>query len=226
MKKYIFLLVLFSASTPNSLWSAEAGPSFSELTQAISRRGIYSLSKSIPALSVWESQRGSSASSKLMEVAVKRKRKPNIKLPKIDVRSGLSDGGFYYGITRDTLTQASTAKAKRRMNLSDSMYEALEELKFLRQEMEKMRKEVQTLRGKMFMDEDLEVDSEEDKAKKIMLQRRRAKEADKLSTDIENWASQILEETEEDGWKPVECSKMMRKSLNPEGQTIASLKVR
>lgn len=227
MKKYTFLLTLFWASLPDdSLLRVEAGPPFSKLTQGVSRRGLHSLSKSIPALSVWESQRGSRSASKSVEVAVKRKRKPDIKLPSIDLRSEFANGGFYYGITRSTLTKASKVEAKKRMNLSDSMSEALEELKFLRLEMETMRKEVQILRGKMFLDEDVEVDSEEEKAKKIVFQRRRAKEADKLSAEIETWAKKILEETEENGWRQVECSKMMRKSLNPEGRTSVSIKVR
>eukprot|EP00980_Cylindrotheca_fusiformis_P028394 scaffold22596_cov131-Cylindrotheca_fusiformis.AAC.23 len=223
MKKCIFLLSLFSVS--NWSCSAEGGPSLSRLTQAVSRRSLYSFSRSIPALSVWTSRRGSTTHSKSVEVAVKKRRRPNITFPTIDVRSGLLSGsGFYYGIASDTLSKASSGEPKRRRNLSDSMYEALEELKFLRQEMETMRKEVQSLRGKMLVDGDIEVDSEEEKAKKVVLQRRRAKEADRLSIEIENWANQILDETEEDGWKPVECSKRLRKSLDPEGQTTASIK--
>jgi hypothetical protein len=225
MRRYAFLLVLLSASSSlDSFWSAEAGPSFSELSQEISRRGKFSLLESIPALSVWEKQRG--ALSKTLEVAVKRKQKPSpIHLPKIDVRSQLGNNGFYYGITPSTLTKACNKGETKKMNLNDSMFEALEELRMMRQEMEKMRKEMQTLRGKMLLDGDFEVeDTEEEKAKKAMLQRRRAKECEKLSAEIENWAKKIMKETEDDGWKLVDCSKMMRKSLNPTGRTTASIK--
>lgn len=225
MKRFLLLLALFSASP--SINSVEAGPSFSQWTEGFSRRGKFSLSRSIPALSLWEKQR--EASSKTLEVAVKRIRKHSsiVKLPKIDVSSELGKSGVYYGITPATLTKASSkGDTKKRMNLNDSMYEALEELRILRQEMEKMRKEMQTMRSNMLLDGDLEVeDTEEEKDRKMMLHRRRAKETEKLSLEIENWAYQILKETEAEGWKDVDCSKMMRKSLNPTGRTTASIKV-
>ena len=46
------------------------------------------------------------------------------------------------------------------------MYEALEELKSMRKEMEQMRADMQKLRWKMLMDGDLEEDSEEAKEKR------------------------------------------------------------
>jgi len=153
-----------------------------------------------------------------MEVAVKQKRLPA-------AGRNLVDGsGFYYGISENTLSKTSKPPAEKRLSLSDSMYEALEELKTMRKEMEQMRRDMQKLRWKMLMDGDLEDDSEEAKEKRKMLKRKRAKEADAVSKEIEKWAQQVMLETEEDGWKNVECSKMMRKSLNPDGLTTASIK--
>lgn len=219
MKKVLLLLVLLAF--PNTLPLVEGGPNLSGLTKNVARRGVYSqLSKSIPALSVWESNKGQCCSRRSMDVAVKEKRP-------LDLRQKLVDGGgFYYGITGDTLSKASKPSTKKRLSLSDSMCEALEELKTLREEMEKMRADMQKLRWKMLMDGDLEGDNEENKEKQIILKRKRVKEADSLSKEIEKWAQHILLETEEDGWKNVECSKMMRKSLNPNGLTTASIKVR
>lgn len=222
MKKFVFYLSLFAVMPSNS----EAGPPFSKVAHEISRRGRFTLSQSIPALSVWESNNGPPRSKGVFEVAKRARRKlkiPQIDIPRIDVNPGLVGGGFYYGITREILKKASTADPNKRMSLSDSMYEALEELKSLRQEMEKMRNEMRTLRGKID-DDDIEGDSEEERARKMMAQRKRAKECEKLSREIEKWAKKIISETEEDGWKPVECSKLFCKSLNPSGRTTAYLK--
>lgn len=190
----------------------------SELTQSVARRGVHSLSKSIPALSVWEKRQGRRSCRKSLEVALKRKRP-------LDLRQKLSDGGgIYYGITGDTLSKAMNSQTEKRMSLSDSMSEALEELRAMRQEMEKMRSEMKTLRWKLMMDGDLEEDSEEKREREMMSKRKHAKEAEILSKEIERWAREVMLETEEDGWKIVECSKMMRKSLNPDGLTKASIK--
>jgi len=213
----VFLFLVLSAF-PNTVLFVEGGPNLSDLTQSVARRGVYSLSESIPALSVWEDRRGRCSSRKSVEVAVKRKRP-------LDLKQKIADeGGFYYGITEDTLTKASNSPTEKRMSLSDSMSKALEELITMRQEMEKMRSEMQTLRWKLMMDGDLEEDSEEKRERDMMLKRKRGKEADSLSKEIESWAKEVMLETDEDGWKNVECSKMMRKSLNPDGLTKASIK--
>jgi hypothetical protein len=139
----------------------------------------------------------------------------------------LKGGGFYYGVTAKTLSTATAAStAERKPNLSESMFEALEELKYLRQEMETMRKDMQKLRQKMVEDGDLEEDPEEMKAKQLVMNRKRQKKCEKLAVEIEEWAQQILRETEDDGWKEVQCSKMMRKNLNPTDRTTTYCKVR
>jgi len=144
-------------------------------------------------------------------------------------------GGLYYGISLDSLNKAtnnndnSVSVRRKRPNLSDSMDEALEELRGMRIEMEMMRKEMQSLKRKMITMNGEEGDSEEDKeevkAQARLAQRRKAKECEKLAAEIEEWAMKILEETEEDGWKEVTCNKMMRGSLNPTERTKAYLKV-
>ena len=135
-------------------------------------------------------------------------------------------GGIYYGITSQTFHKANTTPVdKRRPRLSDSMLEALEELKIMRLEMEMMRKEMQSLKRKMISNGELDEDPEEAQAQARSAKRRRAKECEKLAGEIEEWAMKILDEDEEDGWREVACNKMMRGSLNPTERTKAYLKV-
>lgn len=105
------------------------------------------------------------------------------------------------------------------------MFEALEELKIMRMEMEMMRKEMQSLKRKMIADGNLEEDVEEAQAQARLAKRRREKECEKLAAEIEEWAMKILDEDEDEGWKEVACNKMMRGALNPTERTKAYLKV-
>jgi hypothetical protein len=206
-------------------------PALSNVIEGISRRGYATLTRSVPALSVYNRREGA-LSKETLEVAVKGKKR-RLKLPQVNINvdavaSQLEDGGFYYGITPKTLSKASTSSSgeKRRPRLSDSMQEALEELKVMRIEMETMRKEMQSLRRNMSPDgEYLEEESEEQKAELVRARRRRQRDSEKLATEIEQWTQQILNETEEDGWKEVACHKMMRNSVNPTGRTKTYLKV-
>jgi len=234
--KWLFVLsTLFGASLP-FLSPVAASPSMSKVVQSISRRGHLTLAQSVPALSVYQvpqslSQKSPSkfrsrhpAQDQVIEVAAVKKRRLNF--PTVD-KSKLQTGGFYYGITANTLSKASSIdETKRRPRLSDSMYEALEELRMMRMEMETMRKEMQTLKRKMVTDGQLEDDSEEAKAQTRLAKWRRARECEKLAGEVEEWAMQIIKEGEDDGWKPVTCNKMMRASLNPTDRTRAYLKVR
>lgn len=88
--------------------------------------------------------------------------------------------------------------------------------------METMRKEMQTLQRKMNGEE--EEDSEEMKAEARLAKRRRARDCERLAGEIEEWATGILKEGEDDGWKEVSCNKMMRGSLNPTSRTKAYIK--
>eukprot|EP00339_Tiarina_fusa_P001323 CAMPEP_0117021212 /NCGR_PEP_ID=MMETSP0472-20121206/16029_1 /TAXON_ID=693140 ORGANISM="Tiarina fusus, Strain LIS" /NCGR_SAMPLE_ID=MMETSP0472 /ASSEMBLY_ACC=CAM_ASM_000603 /LENGTH=537 /DNA_ID=CAMNT_0004726629 /DNA_START=99 /DNA_END=1712 /DNA_ORIENTATION=- len=238
-------LIVFSSSFSTCLASATSGngsgpsSSFSDVVSQISRqgqatwsrstnavqqimsnRGQATLTRSIPALSLYNGEKD--LTRKTLEVSsVKRKRRRQLQIPK----EQLKGGGFYYGVSTKTLTKASTpSTAAKKPKLSDSMFEALEELKYLRLEMETMRKEMQTLRQKMIEDGDLEENPEEMKAKQLAMNRKRQKKCEKLAEEIEEWAQQILRETEDDGWKQVQCSKMMKKSVNPTQRTTAYLK--
>lgn len=121
---------------------------------------------------------------------------------------------------------ATKDESKRKPRLSDSMYEALEELRMMRMEMETMRKEMQSLKRKMMADGQMEDDSEEAKTQMRLAKWRRARECEKLAAEVEEWAMKIIKEGEEDGWKEVPCNKMMRGALNPTERTKAYLKVR
>jgi hypothetical protein len=57
-----------------------------------------------------------------------------------------------------------------------------------------------------------------------MARRKRQKEAERLAKEIEIWAHQMLQEGEEDGWKPVECNKMIRNTINQNERTTAYIK--
>lgn len=230
-RELFFLLSLLSST---SLCSAGIPvlPPLSNVLEGISRRGYATLTRSVPALSVYNRREGA-LSKETLEVAVKRK-KVRLQLPKVNINvdavaSQLEEGGFYYGITPKTLSKASTSSSeekRRRPRLSDSMQEALEELKGMRMEMETMRKEMQSLRRNISPDgEYSEEESEEQKVELVRAKRRRQRDSEKLATEIEQWTQQILEETEEDGWKEVACHNMMRKSVNPTGRTTTYLKV-
>ena len=208
--------------------NAAAAPNFSHLITQVSRRSRTTLAQSIPALSTFRVREGSEAERnrhQVVETAVKKPptKKRQLSLPKVPTNA-LESGGFYYGISPDTYTKA-TKPVPKKLTLSDSMFEALEELRIMRQEMETMRKEMQGLKRKI-VNGDYEPDSEEDRAQAQLMRKRRARESEKLASDIEKWALRMLEEDEEDGWQEVTCSRMMRGSLDPTGRTTAYLKVR
>jgi START domain len=223
------------------------------LIQHTTRRGQATLAHSIPALSVYSRRKDKAGSKRsrrdlnngisdreLVEVAVKQK-KPSKdgssgprSLPNpLEITSTFVDhAGFYYGIDTKTISKHSAEgnpKRPRKPKLQDSMTEALEELRILRQEMERMRQEVHTLKLKMVGEDEEELsavqpDSEEVQARKRKMLRKKQKEAERLAADIESWAQQLLQEGEEEGWKQVECNKMIRGSLNEGERTSAYMK--
>ncbi len=208
-----------------------AASSFSDIVQSISRRGHATLARSVPALSVYHVPQGSSMNAcerrqhEVIEVVATIRKKRRLNLPTVD-KSHLQSGGFYYGIASKTLSKASAGgESKRRPTLSDSMYEAVEELRKMRIEMEAMKKEMQTLKRKMIDDGDLEEDSEESRTQARLAKKRKARDCEKLAAEIEEWAMRMIQEGEEHGWKEVSCNKMMRGSINPTERTQAYLKV-
>jgi len=137
--------------------------------------------------------------------------------------------GFYYGIDPERMIpKGGRPREPRPPKLEDSMVLALEELKMLRLEMERMRTEIQQLTRKTIGDDDDEssyyIDDHSSAETKANALRKRRKEAEILAAEIESWATAILEEGEEDGWTPVECSKMIRASVNGMERTKAFMK--
>lgn len=135
--------------------------------------------------------------------------------------------GFYYGIDTEKMIPKGRTRKPRPPKLQDSMVLALEELKMLRLEMEGMRTEIQQLKRKMIGDDDessFYTDQHASPEAKAKALRKRRKEAEKLAAEIESWAIEMIEEGEEDGWVPVECSKMIRASMNRMGRTTAFMK--
>jgi len=134
--------------------------------------------------------------------------------------------GFYYGIDAQTMISSGGPRKPRPPKLEDSLITAIEELKLMRQEMEQMRLEMQQLKRKMLGDDDssFQIDDYASSETKEKALRKRQKEADKLAAEIESWAETLLTEGEEDGWSPVECSKMIRASVNGMERTTAFIK--
>ncbi len=119
----------------------------------------------------------------------------------------------------------------RQVALSQVMTETLDELRIVREEMEALRRELRALKKRMSgdsMDEEDEVGREE--RQKILLARRkqRQREFDRLAREIERWAEQALfhEDGEQDGWKEVQCNKLIQHAFNRKGNIRAYVKVR
>jgi hypothetical protein len=210
------------------------------IVQEISRRGQITLTRSIPALRDTTTKRIKSISSINGEKQALLRNKDtlveavSVKIKSKEIMRSILDfqkSGFYYGIDPNTMMPKKTdnSRAKQRPpKLKDTMNEALVELKLLRQEMERMRIEMQQLKRKMVgEDDDENIDeysSEEAKANGMMIRRKRKKDAEKLAGEIETWANAILQEGEEDGWKRLECNKMVRASVNGMERTTAYMK--
>jgi hypothetical protein len=137
--------------------------------------------------------------------------------------------GFYYGIDPERMIpKGGSPRKPRPPKVEDSMVLALEELKMIRLEMERMHTEIQQLKRKMVGDDGDEssyyIDDHSSAESKANALRKRRKKAEKLAAEIESWATTILKEGQEDGWTPVECSKMIRASVNGMERTTAHMK--
>lgn len=173
---------------------------------------------------------------------------PNLPLPPRPSFNVNVDPKFFIGITPETMVSKTTAAQQQRppkrkkMDLQEGMFEALEELRTMRREMEEMRKELAKLKQLQMGTEEAEptavavVDEEQTRA--ALAQRRRAYE--KLAKEVERWAEEILfpstsnsnsnsnsnsgEVDDNDDWTEVQCHKMLRNKFNPDGRTRAYLK--
>ena len=109
-------------------WQTElvTASSLLDIAESISRRGYSTLARSVPALSVYhvppgfKSWNGDNSSRKfdnqVIEVSTAtttKRKKRRMNLPSVD-RSQLESGGFYYGITTKTLSQAGSGNESKR----------------------------------------------------------------------------------------------------------------
>jgi hypothetical protein len=99
------------------------------------------------------------------------------------------------------------------------MSEALEELREMRHEMEALRREMVSMQRRLSgkAGELLAEEIPEDNSPRTMLARRkRQKDFERVSFEVEKWAEHLLFEEggEEDGWKEIKCSKMFRNKFN------------
>jgi len=132
--------------------------------------------------------------------------------------------------------------------LADVMGETLRELREMREDIAYLRDEMRVMKMKMDgrsvsfdeeEDEDLDVDESQGilvekeiggKEERMELgsllgRRNRAKEFDKIGTEVEEWAKNILHrEGEEEGWQEISCNKFVRKKFNRAGTTTCYLK--
>ena len=144
-RHFLFLLAVLFETFPCSV----GGPaSIFKTAEGVSRRGQTTLSKSIlPALSIFKSRQERECPP-ILEVSTKRRKIIPAQARKA-IGSQLQSGGFYYGISSQTMDKANHHSGEKTPRLKDSMLEALEELRLLRHEMEAMRKEMQRMKRKM-----------------------------------------------------------------------------
>jgi len=172
-------------------------------------------SLSIPALST--KRLNTFLSQTMQEVKLKKPQK--FPLPS-------APAGYYYGIPPHLLEK----RREKRQSLATVMSEALEELREMRQEMEALRREMismqRRLGGKATSDLLAAEEVQPSQPNTLMARRKRAKDFERVSGDVEKWAEQLLfiEGGEEDGWKEIHCSKMFRNKFSKGADTKCYLK--
>jgi len=147
----------------------------------------------------------------------------------------LNGNGAYYGIPEEYLsptapTQSNNAAPsrpfrRRRPSISDSMTEALQELRSLRTEMEQLQRDMDYLKQNTVpQSSKLLTDSNEmaTTTPKQAYTAQQKREFELVRTKIEAWGAKVLAET--DGWEEVSCNKMMRGAFNKSGRTRAYMK--
>lgn len=169
--------------------------------------------RSVPALSTGRSQ------DHVAEVAVKTKRS----LPRLDdprIYKEFVKTGTYYGLAPSTLKKATSRNGdhKPRVNVKDTVSQTLAELRSMRLEMEALRKELYEIRRSAFGLPEAEPDGEE----AVLARKKRVKEYDRISKDVEKWADRLLFRNNDNEWTEVKCNKVMR-HLNAGERTKAYL---
>jgi hypothetical protein len=211
--------------------------------------GPHGLLRSVPALRLYSStkERGNAGNGTsrgpLLELTaeVSTKVRKQVQSMAEDVLRGakgsLSSSGLYYGVSPETL-QRHTARANRgsieyvtphRKGMRDTMSDTLEELRLMRQEMEALRKELREMQSSFqtgqLEDQELRATGEGpgDELAAAVKRRKRQREFEQISVEVERWAERVLDEGEEEGWAEIKCNKMFQ-SMNRDGRTRAYLK--
>jgi len=139
----------------------------------------------------------------------------------------LSSSGTYYGVApKKVSSYTSSDPKKKRTSVKDAMSQALDELHAMRLEMEALRREMQDMKRQVVGGEPVEAESQEEVGVGALIHRRqRAREFDKIGSEIERWAEDLFQQDGEvDGWKEVKCNKVVLSTFNKEGRTKAFLK--
>jgi hypothetical protein len=182
----------------------------------------------------------------IQEVAVKTMKTGKRKLSNSLTITPQNSYEFLLGITPQTIQSISSNKQKsssssrpfRRVDLQESMIEALEELKSLRKQIEYIQKEIAIVKQLQLGIDVVEpeaLDIEGRKERNL----KRAREYEAIAKDVERWAEKILflsssskqaatndDSTDDlnDGWIYIPCHKMFTQKWNRNGATRAYLK--
>ena len=127
----------------------------------------------------------------------------------------------------------------KRAKSSDGMDETLVELREMRAEMAALREELKAVKERLRVDgSDVELDrstssDSEDDAKADLeanhgaRRRARHRRLEQVGKEVEDWAIELLdaEDRTADGWKEIQCNKLVRNKCNKNGRTSVYLKV-
>ena len=237
----LLLLVITLSATSQVTASASGSPktSFGGIIQELSDRCRIrsTLTQSNPAIIQCPSNRDDNNNNgtnrrlsfrnhnAIKTVSSVREKAENVKSTMRNILEVTGYPGFYYGLDPDKMIpQGGLPRKPRPPKVEESMLMALEELKMMRLEMERMRKEITHLKRKMIGDDEDDPTMYVDEESRAIALRKKQKEAEKLAVEIENWATTMLQEGEAEGWTRVECSKMIRASMNSGERTTAFMK--
>jgi hypothetical protein len=145
----------------------------------------------------------------------------------------LLSSGIYYGLPMKTLNEQysescsiGSTNPKSKLSIRDTMAETLDELKYMRHEMEALRKELLQIKRAMLGEEAL---GDEDDEAMVALRRTRQRKYDTIGQEVEIWAKKLLADSPADAssgdvqWSVVECNKMFKSTVNKNDRTRAYL---
>jgi hypothetical protein len=151
------------------------------------------------------------------------------------IKKTLKETGYYYGLPQKLVASSrqNSQNVNKKETLDNLMNEALAELRGIRQEMNDLRRELKSMKRQLGHDvlEDNEMDAEDHDSVSqttLLARIRKQREWDRIGIDIEKWAEKLLfeedhEESEENGWKEIKCSKLCPQ-YNKNGRTRCYMK--